>query len=368
MYFPWINRRFGVELEFRDEHPRGTRLTEAELRYVISVVTTRLNHAHAHYYRSTGGTWDIKTDATCGWEVATPAITLDEHGQNEEMRNVVAAINTLRPKVDRKCGLHVHLDCSDLSWNDVQAFLTLWARYEPFFYEIQPKQRRRSAQCKPLNRIAWNEAYADVHWHIARAAMRATNSISFQTIAGSLDRRMSFNVSRWWTTGRIEIRLGAGTLDYNIIRFWVMLLLSTVARAAHRQLPRPKPVENWTTSQYGPSTEYIAQALCLRANRIVREVAPETAPLVTWLDERRRYHRRRETADMQQWLRTVRTARGVIGRPEQARTVRTMENPSLENVVSGQFALSRDFYTTSRAVVDAVDIAVGGAQNDSRSA
>ena len=84
-------------------------------------------------YHSDGRTWDIKTDSSCGYEVATPAISLDESGNNDVLRRVCEELRVLGPLVNNSCGYHLHIACQDYTWDDLRRLLILWTRYEPFF-------------------------------------------------------------------------------------------------------------------------------------------------------------------------------------------------------------------------------------------
>lgn len=237
MHRPWLGRTFGVEMEMNGTNGEMRARISGEMiqRAVNEAVPdeARRNWGSIHYYPSDGGrTWDTKTDSSCGFEVCSPALYMDESGGNAELAGVCGALNALRPKINSHCGLHIHADCSDLNWRQLQRLVRLWTRYEPFFFSLQPKSRRA-----PINGSWYTPAlraseFGDTSFYgySTQAACSARTRRGFESAARSLGRS-SLNISGWWRHGRVEFRLGAGTTNYEKITRWAQLLLSVVARA-----------------------------------------------------------------------------------------------------------------------------------------
>lgn len=283
---PWTGRNVGIEMEMTTTTTSRTSVSEGMLRRAIEPHTLRLNSRNAGYWRSDGSAWDIKTDSSCGWEVASPAIQLDESGNNAELRGVCEGISSLRPVVNRSCGLHVHVEVQDFGWQELQMLMALWARYEPFFYELMPVSRRSNTYCHPLNRIAW-DAPGGVYFPTTRQVLAADTERSFDTRARSLGRYASLNTSGWWRHKRVEFRLHSGTVNYTKIRHWTMLCCALVGRVIHPDLPPVSRSIREAGRASGFSTVYIGRQLGLLPSRQVPEPPPEGLALMAWLNARR---------------------------------------------------------------------------------
>jgi hypothetical protein len=297
MYRPWLNRGFGIEIEMNDVDTQRRPLSERDFRRVMTPVISpgRLSTREAHYYHSDGLTWDIKLDGSCGlhgygFEISSPAMRLNEEGECAEMKTVCDAIATLRPRIDRKCGLHVHVDCSDFNWRDVRNLVTLWTRYEPFFYELTPVSRRDNSYCEPFRATRWGQRPHD-NFYTVEQAIEATDERVFQNQGARIPRGMSLNISGWWRHGRVEFRLGAGTVNYEKIARWVQLMISVCGRVKNPFLGMP-PVFSGQYSERGFTAMYVFKAIGLAASNAVpaAEIPAESVRLLEWAKGRQTQH------------------------------------------------------------------------------
>lgn len=241
MTAPWMGRTCGVEMEVQDRTRDDDSLDGYDIRAAVSNALAALpsgahpmNSRSIGYYRSNGTSWDIKTDSSCAFEVAAPALLLDENGHNRELQAVCGALSDMRPVVDSECGLHVHVDCRDLTWKQVQRLLKVWVRYEPFFYSLQPKHRSLPRQdgawyCPALRSAHWTGPNGVAVPRAVERACKARTEASFQAAAAWLPRG-GLHIAGWWRHGRVEFRLAAGTTNYDKIRRWSQLVLALVAR------------------------------------------------------------------------------------------------------------------------------------------
>lgn len=285
-YTGWTGRTIGVEIELTRTTTQGGALTEAMLRAALqrAVPAGRLNTARASYYHSTGSTWDVKTDASCGWEVATPALSLDETGHNAELRAGCQAIAALRPSITNACGLHVHIACRDFTWQHLRDLLKLWVRYEPFFYGMVPPSRQQSPYCAPHRSVRWQDGASSFCWQTVDRAMAATSEREFNRHAQLLDRRMALNLSGWWRHGRVEIRLHSGTCYYDKIRRWSMLMVALCNRVKQTQMPVLQRGGGYAIRPL--TAAYVGKVLGLLPTQWLSDPHPEGAVLVRWMQRR----------------------------------------------------------------------------------
>lgn len=279
---PWIGRRFGVEMEVRSHRIDRTAYPQRELTDALR--HARLTVRQGGYYHSDGTRWDVKTDSSCGFEVATPALTMDRDGHCAELRAGIDAINTVRPRVDRQCGLHVHIDCRDLTWRQMQTLVVLWMRYEPYFFELFPRSRRANHYCPPLRKSEWGGQHG-YSWTSMRELMTATNEDAFRRFGRGAPRG-ALNLSGWWHHGRIEFRLGSGTTDYDKVRNWVLIVLALVDRAKNG--PDVQRVIRQPKEHLGFTSRWVFRVIGLVAGGWVQNPPELGEQLLRWADQRRR--------------------------------------------------------------------------------
>lgn len=294
MYRPWAGRLFGVELEMNDVDRSLVSIESSQIRAAMASVlpANRLIRAAGGYHRSGGEVWDIKTDGSCGynhrsgWEIASPKLTMTESGENDELRGVTTALGRLSPRIDRTCGLHVSVNASDFDWWNLRNLIVLWARYEPFVFEMCPPSRRTNHYCAPLRKSLWDNTPHSTWATIERAIEMTTERTFREAAVGSLPRG-ALNVGHWWQNGRIEFRLGAGTINYEKIIRFSQFLISFVTRVKNDRMP---VIQSGWYSDRGFSTLYVFKMLGLAPSKFVpaEEIPPESRRLMEWVEARRR--------------------------------------------------------------------------------
>jgi hypothetical protein len=234
----WEGRRFGIEMETRSRRANGTDLTGSEINRALNAADLehRVVGEGRNYYSDSsvsGRAWEVKYDSTCGLETVSPALSLDADGECDELRKGCDALMALQPKIDRTCGLHVHVDVSDFNWKELQKLLALWARYEPFFFSMVPQSRRGNTYCAPVRAETWADAYTadhDYYGSPVTSALTATTRSQFETACRNLGRYRTLRMNMWAMNGRVEFRMHSGTVSYTKIRQWLRLVLSLVGR------------------------------------------------------------------------------------------------------------------------------------------
>lgn len=290
MYRPWVGRKFGVEMEMNRVNTSGGSLTQESIviaaqQGVRAAGVTR-SVRRMGYEHSNGTTWDVKTDASCGWELAAPALTLDESGNNAELKAVMNAVAALRPQINKSCGLHVHVEVRDFNARDLRNLIVLWARYEPYFFELCPPSRRSNTFCVPHRKTTWGAADHN-GWNRIEPALAISTDAEFRrALAAATSRYNALNLTHFWNAQRIEFRLAAGTIDYEKVSRWVQLLLTLVQRVKQANMPM---IQSGGWSNKGFSTMYVAKMLGLAESAAVpaTEIPSESAVLVQWMEARR---------------------------------------------------------------------------------
>ena len=294
MYRPWLSGRVGVEMEIShcdppnsNADPDAGRSVPYRIRRqlrIAGVQQVEINDRDPGYYHSNGRTWDVKTDSSCGWELATPALQLDERGRHTQLERVCDALRSSGMKVSTNCGLHQHHEVPGYDWQALQRLVALWCRYEPFLYEIMPSSRRENSYCAPLARNSWT-GQSSRSWRTTQALLTARTRTQFDMHGGRMPRA-ALHISGWWRNERIEVRLHQGTIDAQKIEFWAMFTKAMINRVLRTDMPEVSLRLNEQRSTV-PTTEYICKQLGLLPSSYVPDVPPESITLVGWLKARR---------------------------------------------------------------------------------
>ena len=220
------NRKFGIEIEFV-----GVSRSEVEAALQEAGVNAHLE-GHNHTTRSY---WKIVSDASLHdssgltGEIVSPILE-GEYGF-AELKKVCDVLNSIPAlRVNRSCGLHVHLDARDLTVSAVSKIFERYSQYEDQIDSIMPISRRGEARwCRSINK------------RNLRDAVKGCTTKSTQ--AGAMGRYYKVNLTNVATRGAVEFRQHSGTTDYTKIVNWTHFLMDFVT----------KSIELENSSQMAPS-------------------------------------------------------------------------------------------------------------------
>jgi len=148
-----ISRRsFGVEIEaFLDSVPPGRRNATTAVATAIRDVTGLACRAESWSRCATTDGWVVTTDSSIrggyGFEVKSPRRpALSGEEGLEQGEKVCEALNSIGAKVNRSCGLHIHVgvvnSCADLDYKHIRNVARYWLKNEWLLDSFQPVSRR----------------------------------------------------------------------------------------------------------------------------------------------------------------------------------------------------------------------------------
>lgn len=209
----FTNRIYGVEIEIKTTNGNGDRLTT---RQIASAIQQQGIICHAEGYNHNDvNYWKVITDSSCGYEVVSPK--LSGTAGLEEIRKVIAGLDRVDAKVDRRCGLHVHVDARDLSKKEISKIFLNYAKWEKTFDHLMPNSRRAN-----------NNGFAGTIRHIFNSDIDAF----IKNPAGRMPSRyLKVNLCSLSRHGSIEFRQHSGTTSFAKIKNWVVLLVAFVEKS-----------------------------------------------------------------------------------------------------------------------------------------
>ena len=224
----YLRNTFGVEFEFKD----------AELKDVAKCLRKlKLRHKvrkNAGWMRSKGKTWDIKTDSsvteedfedeknyTYGGEIASPAF-IPSDTAFRELENVYEALLRSGAKFNKDCGLHIHVDITNI--DRMKVLLTL-LKFEKELYKGF-MHRTKSEYAKPLKRlnvIQINKELPDKFSQLLAKKLITRYALEDHHSAFTFYNRNKLHM--------LEVRIGACTKNIDKTMDWIKLVLQKIKYA-----------------------------------------------------------------------------------------------------------------------------------------
>lgn len=221
----YTNRSFGIEIEF-------VGVTKSRVAAML-----RANGVEAFvegYNHQTRNHWKIVSDSSLHHasgltgELVSPILTGPEGVR--QLETVCRVMNELEGcTVNRTCGLHVHLDCRDMTAAEVATVFERYAEYEAQIDLIMPRSRRGQAR--------WCGSLENCKGTMKRRATK-------ESMAWALGRYHKVNMTNIATRGAIEFRQHSGTTDFRKISNWLQFLMQFVERSieiANNETQAPVP-------------------------------------------------------------------------------------------------------------------------------
>lgn len=214
-----FSRRFGVEIEFE------TTLSKYEIAGIlgsdgVSAITSTGSD------KSTSTSWKVVTDGSLGdgLEIVSPVLSGEEGIQ--QIHRVCKLLSDRGLIVNRKCGLHVHVEANDLRDVDILHVVTRYTAFEGEIDSWMPRSRRGSSNgmCKSATdtaRLFLDADFKDMNGGQIRRRL-GTPGIHD-------DRRYSkVNLCPYIRQGTIEFRHHSGTVNAVKIENWVRFVVAFV--------------------------------------------------------------------------------------------------------------------------------------------
>lgn len=140
----------------------------------------------------------------------------------DKIREASKLLRSDRTRVDRTCGLHVHIDATSESAEVVSRFVYLCKRLEHWALSVVPNSRRDQRYCQNLPSEA-DRAIDTDSLEMAVYGQKPSRGWKAEKYNGA--RYRWINCHSWFYRGTVEVRLHSGTISQNKILRWVELWL-----------------------------------------------------------------------------------------------------------------------------------------------
>ena len=249
------NRKFGVEIEFTFNSRVDVLAQQISTASGFTVVAESYNHTRQ-------GHWKIVRDGSCGWELVSPPLSGVEGLQ--QVKKVVRALAGVQGvRVDRNCGLHVHVDGAGLSVNDIRNIINRYSRFESTIDSFMPVSRRanNNQYCRTLTSVMNNS-------YIRERFNSAVNPRQLADYTAG-DRYLKVNLLAYLRHGTIEFRQHSGSVNASKIINWVKFCVAFVEASRMVEGSRPRTEVVAGRRRMNRSNKLRALAVLLRDRAIV---------------------------------------------------------------------------------------------------
>lgn len=223
-------RKFGIEVEFGGS-------TQAVITAMREAGLSNNDRLYG-YVGNSETEWVVKTDASVagGGELVSPPLDFDDPDQRGQIDRAFAALARAGATTDRNAGVHVHIDASDLSPEQIGGVARNFTKFEDAIYRLassgwQSIRSGASTFCKPLERDKVERlAKARTREQVQRA-WYGTNDRWGTTSHGHTSRYYGLNLHSWFYRGTVEFRVFNSTMNAKRAQAYVVLCMAIVQDA-----------------------------------------------------------------------------------------------------------------------------------------
>lgn len=207
-------RRYGVEVEFICSMSKDALARKIYQETGQDILCT--------YYSNKSNRWRLKDDTSIrtesgyryGMELVTPILQGEDDMQKLRM---ILDVCDMYGKVNRSCGVHVHVDITNEQELPLRKLMKFFAKYEKAINKLLPESRRGD-----------NNGYCRDSFNDGTDLCRVYRYLNSKSIRGLLSSRYfegrgKWNFRNYWGQGTVENRAHSGTLNAWKVDHWVRL-------------------------------------------------------------------------------------------------------------------------------------------------
>jgi len=215
------HRTFGVEIELLIPNSLGYRT-------LLSILEDAgVPCSFEGYTHRVMNTWKLVTDSSLNTSRGYKAFELVSpicQGQNSinELRTILNLLEENNCRVNKSCGIHVHVGIQDYSVKNLTNLIKFYGKYEEEINMVVAPSRRDGRWAKAINVMTiWNnlnkcETFSDVE-NIMYTRYKTVNVFSYRRY------------------GTVEFRQHGGSIDANKVCSWVIMLTNMCDKVAKKK-------------------------------------------------------------------------------------------------------------------------------------
>ena len=198
-----------------------------------------------------------KTDGSCGYEMMTAPMAGDHISKC--LQDLGNAFQQDKANIDKRCGLHVHVNCIDFAWEDIYRLMWVYSKLENVLFQLGGEWRKTCHYSPPVG-----DRYRQVVGRRFEPTVVNLSHPTPQTVQ-AWAARYALNLSPWTyaklnnntikTT--VEFRMHENTADAERVIGWTQLMVEII---------------DWVKN----STDAQASRLSKNPIRVLCKIAPQS--------------------------------------------------------------------------------------------
>lgn len=199
---------------------------------------------------NTGREWRVVRDSsivTDGGEQCELVTPILNYGDIETLQEIVRKLRKAGAKVNKSCGLHVHIGAKGMTAQAIRNLVnTVASREELFFKALNVDEARKRRYCKPVDERFLQELNAKKPATLDEVKTIWYGDDHDHDYHYHESRYHALNLHATFTKGTIEFRLFNGTLHAGEIKTAIQISCALVAfaKAAKKASYKPVSLEN----------------------------------------------------------------------------------------------------------------------------
>lgn len=158
----------------------------------------------------------------------------------KQINEICDVLDSANATVDRKCGLHVHIDCRDMRYYDLRKLLYVYCKIEQDLFSMISPRRTNNTYCEKLNGKFYEPLSRKMEHNAPKEWKRSLLQTYYGTNIGrgefrkqkyNQNRYYALNVHSWFYRGTIEFRHHHGTVEATAILNWANICHTIVQYA-----------------------------------------------------------------------------------------------------------------------------------------
>ena len=203
-----FNRTFGIEIEA---------FNISRYNLCSALRAAGIEAEMESYNHRTRPHWKIVTDSsvrgTNTFELVSPILKGEEG--IAELKKVTEVLKAKNVKINKSCGLHIHLDAGDLKIGDWKRIYKNYIKLEPTIDSFMPRSRKGN-----INNYCRSMVKPDYERRIDNASTLK----DIERAITNRNRQSKLNSQAYWVHKTVEFRQHSGTIEFEKISNWLMFL------------------------------------------------------------------------------------------------------------------------------------------------
>lgn len=177
-----------------------------------------------NYYKSSKD-WNMGQDGSIRFqsqvEIRSPVLKGEKDLQ--KLKNALASIINAKSKVNKSCGLHVHIDCNYFTLDQLKSFITFFILFEKQIDNFFTKDRQRNIYARSIVRSMFdNGDDSEFFRYEAKDMHKAIKKLSDQKLIDTFsDHYSRVNLMNYNSIGTVEFRQHHGSISFDEISNWI---------------------------------------------------------------------------------------------------------------------------------------------------